>query len=243
MSTRFTTLAELADLDGELITLERSRGSLPARVELGALAEQFAEIERARQLLEPERAPLASAVAAIEEEVASLSNRKAQVETRLAQATGGGKELEAMHTEARHLDEKMRGLEDQELELMERLEPLEERLGSLRAEGAPLLARRDELAIELKIQEAELDLVLVERRAARTELASRCDEALLARYEKIASKANGIGAARLEHGTCSGCHLALAAAELDHLRHLDVDDVSVCDQCDRILLRSDQLSE
>ena len=77
MSAPFDELIALADLDVDLIALERSRGALPARTELAALAERFAEIERARSLLEPERAPLAASLSSLEEEVARLAERRA----------------------------------------------------------------------------------------------------------------------------------------------------------------------
>jgi len=241
VTTPFDDLLELAGLDSERIALEHSRGVLPARVSLDALRDRFAEIERARQLLEPERAPLASSLAALEVEVGHLAERRAQVEGRLAAATGGGRELAAMHTEARHLVEKMGELEDQELELMEALEPLETRLGALRAEAAPMVAERDTLLAQLADQEAALVATLEAQRAARAEVAGRLEAGLLARYERIAAR-EGTGAARLEHGTCGGCHLSLSSSEVDRLRHLPADELSSCDQCERFLVRPDQLS-
>ena len=241
MALGYEKLIELADLDTDVLTMERSRGALPARVALDALREEFAGLERARQLLEPERAPLSEALSALEQEVAQLSERKSHIEARLSSATGGGKELEAMHTEARHLSERMSALEEQELELMEQLEPLEERLAALRAEGAPMVHRRDELLAQLAQEEEVLDVALSERRAQREQLVGEIDPSLLARYEKIAQR-EGTGAARLEHGTCAGCHLSLPAAELDRLRHLDIAELSTCEQCERLLFRPDQLA-
>jgi predicted nucleic acid-binding Zn-ribbon protein len=242
VSGPFDDLMAMADLDVGLVALERSRGALPARSALSALAERFAELERARVLLEPERAPLAASLLALEEEVGHLAERKSQVEARLASATGGGRELEAMHNEAQHLTERLSRLEDQELELLEALEPLEVRLDALREEATPMLAERDRLVAELAKEQVALDAILAERRAARDEVAARMVPMLLERYEKIAQHAGGAGAARLEHQTCSGCHLSLSSAEIDRLRHLPVEEISVCDQCDRILVRPDQLS-
>jgi len=235
-------LNAVADLDVELVALERSKGSLPARRALGELSERFAELERARTLLEPERAPLAASLEALEAQVAQLAGRKAQVEVRLGSATGGGRELAQMHEEARHLTERLEGLEDQELELMEALEPLEQRLEALRVEAAPMLGERDRLLAELRGEEVELEEALEQRRTARREAAAGVEPSLLDRYEKIAARGGGPGAARLEHQTCTGCHLALSAAENDRLRHLPPEEISTCEQCDRILIRADQLS-
>ena len=243
MSERFQSLWAFAEIDYGLITLERSRGALPARVALGVVAETFAGLERARALLEPEHAPLAAQLSTLEAEVGQLNERRAQVEARLSQATGGGKELEAMHTEARHLAERTATLEEAELELMEALEPLEQRLNALRAEGRPLLEDRTRLEAQLREEEAALDATLAERRALRSSLEAAVDADLLALYEKGVKRSGESGAARFEHGTCSGCHLSLPAAEVDRLRHLDPEEISICEQCERILLRSVQLED
>lgn len=242
MSQRFDALWALASLDLELVTLERSRSSLPARTALASLGERFSELERARVLLEPERAPLAAQLEALEAEVAQLSERKSQIDTRLGAATGGGKELEAMHAEATHLSARMGELEEAELELMEALEPLDVRLEAIRAEGRPLLIERTRLEGELSEQDAALDVQLAECVAARAVLEAQVDEDLLVSYNRAVKRNNGeAGASRFEHGTCSGCHLSLPAAERDRLAHLDPAEVSLCEQCDRILLRPAQL--
>ena len=241
MSERFVSVWALAEVDYELITLERSRGALPARVGLAQLTETFAGLERARALLEPEHAPLAAQLSSLEAEVAQLNDRRLHVEARLSQATGAGKELEAMHTEARHLAERTAALEEAELELMEALEPLEQRLNGLRAEGRPLLEERARLEAQLLEQEAALEATVAERRAARSSREVAVDADLLELYERGVRRSGESGASRLEHGTCSGCHLSLPAATADRLRHLDPEEISICEQCERILLRPVQL--
>ncbi len=243
MSDRFDALWELARVDLEVVALERSRGILPSRVALAELADAFAGLERARALLEPERAPLQAQLDALETEVGQLAERRAQVEARLAAATGGGKELEAMHVEATHLAERTNALEEAELEVMEALEPLNVRLEALRAEGRPMLLERGRLEEALVAEEANLSARLDQLRTDRVALESAVDPDLLEHYNRGVKRNNGeAGASLLEHGTCSGCHLALPAAERDRLAHLDPAEVSLCEQCDRVLLRPSQLS-
>ena len=243
MSERFDALWALARADMELAALERSRAILPSRVALAEIAETFQGLERVRALLEPERAPLQGQLDALEAEVAHLADRRAQIEARLAAATGGGKELEAMHAEVTHLAERTETLEEAELELMEALEPLNERLEALRTEGRPLLEERVRLEGSFVREETDLDTQLSERRVARAVLESAVEPDLLALYQRGVTRNNGdAGASLLEHGTCSGCHLSLPAAERDRLGHLDPAEVSICEQCDRILLRPAQLS-
>ncbi len=59
---------------------------------------------------------------------------------------------------------------------------------------------------------------------------------LLATYERLRTRLGGIGVARLVGNHCDGCHLALSAVELDHVRHLPEGEVYTCEQCSRILV-------
>ena len=60
---------------------------------------------------------------------------------------------------------------------------------------------------------------------------------LLADYERIRGTRAGIGIARLEHGTCQGCHIKLSAVELDRIKGLPDDARITCEECGRILVR------
>ena len=62
---------------------------------------------------------------------------------------------------------------------------------------------------------------------------------LLAEYERLRARLGGIGAARLEHGTCMGCRMKLPATELDRIKHQSPDELVHCDQCGRILVHGD----
>ncbi|MHB8671421.1 MAG: zinc ribbon domain-containing protein, partial [Acidimicrobiales bacterium] len=84
----------------------------------------------------------------------------------------------------------------------------------------------------------ELELELEAQVAARAAAAHGIPAALIERYEALRARLDGVGAARLVHGTCSGCHLALPATELDRLRRQPPDAVVFCEQCGRILVRA-----
>jgi predicted nucleic acid-binding Zn-ribbon protein len=68
-------------------------------------------------------------------------------------------------------------------------------------------------------------------------LAAKLPDDLTQRYEKLRDRLGGVGAARLEHGACGGCHLALPAVELDHIRRAPPEAIIICEQCGRILVR------
>ena len=70
--------------------------------------------------------------------------------------------------------------------------------------------------LEAAITEAEaaIGAQLTEEQAARETDAASVPEALRSTYEGLRRRLGGIGAARLEHGSCTGCHLAIPAQEL-----------------------------
>ena len=81
--------------------------------------------------------------------------------------------------------------------------------------------------------DAELDRVLAER----AEMVGGLDPAVIERYEQLRHDLGGIAVARLVTGHCGGCHLALSAVELDHIRHEPPDALVLCGECGRILVR------
>ena len=80
------------------------------------------------------------------------------------------------------------------------------------------------------------------RRAAtqRAELAATLPDDLVALYEKLRASSGGVGAAALHRGRCEGCHLQLNTTDLNHLRDAPDDDVVRCEECRRILIRTDE---
>jgi hypothetical protein len=83
-----------------------------------------------------------------------------------------------------------------------------------------------------------LDAELATLRMSRGLAADRLPEDLASRYEVIRARSGGVGAARLVGNRCSGCHMELAAMEVERLRRLPPDELVTCEQCGRILVRT-----
>jgi hypothetical protein len=62
----------------------------------------------------------------------------------------------------------------------------------------------------------------------------------LSLYEKIRSTSGGVGAAALRKRRCDGCHLELDPAALNEIRSAPPDAVVRCEECRRILVRTDE---
>ncbi len=205
-----------------------------------ALAELLA---RHRKLAE-QSAPLEAQVAvfderqgALEREITESEGRIATIEGRLrAGSAGSYRDEGAMSEEITSLRKRKSHLEDLELEVMEEREPIDLELASLKREDAAVgeQARRQHAA--LNAAEAELARLIAEAEEARAPLAARVAPPLLADYERLRAHLNGVGVARVEHGVCSGCNLALSAGELDRVTHAASGSLSHCEQCGRILV-------
>jgi predicted nucleic acid-binding Zn-ribbon protein len=142
-----------------------------------------------------------------------------------------------MNEEVKHLARHINELEDREIEIMEALEPLDSDLSAGDVTRATLDSTADRLRTAIGTNELALDAELAQETRARAAAASGVRDDLLARYEQLRAKLGGTGAARLVGGSCSGCHLALSAMELDRIRKAPPDLVVTCDQCGRILVR------
>jgi predicted nucleic acid-binding Zn-ribbon protein len=242
VSEGFVALRALAETDEERSRLDQARHSLPAKVEGDELMAQAQGLMAAKAMLDDECAPLAEILGALETEIEGLRSRREQIIARLSASVGAGKELEAMDAEVTHLSETIDDRETTELELLEQIAPLEDRLGRIEAELHTLRVRHQVLEGEFKTQSAELEAARALVLARRSELAAVIEPTLLLRYERIAARTGASGACLVNAGHCGGCHIELASGEIDALRHLPLDELGTCEQCGRLLLRTQQVN-
>ena len=146
------------------------------------------------------------------------------------------RELTALRGELGTLRARKSSLEDRLLEVMEETEELESAVGALRERHAELsgeierlAAARDEAATDI---DAELDRMGAERAAAAADV--RPD--VLAYYDGLRARKDGVAVARLEGRTCQGCRLQLTAIELEEVRDRATRGLARCEQCGRILV-------
>lgn len=150
------------------------------------------------------------------------------------------KELQGLQHEIATLAERQSALEDIVLDVMERLESvqgrrteLEEQLEKARAESVAVTARRDTTVGEIDADAGQL----TEQRSTQV---SAVDQALVDLYEKIRAQQGGVGAALLRERRCGGCRLELNNIELGRIRDADPDEVWRCEECRRILIRTNE---
>ena len=234
-------LLELADLDAELGRLEHRRRSLPEHAELSRLEERDRELRDEIAALQAREGDLRREQAKADADVEQVRSRIGRDRARLdAGQVSSPRELENLQSEVESLLRRQSDLEDVELDVMERLEAAQSRLKDATAErseittGAAAVTARRDLAVG---EFAELSEKASERRAA---VIAEEPADLIDLYERLRVQHGGVGAAALRRGQCQGCHLSLNTVDLNAIRAADPDDVLRCEECRRILVRTDE---
>jgi predicted nucleic acid-binding Zn-ribbon protein len=173
-------------------------------------------------------------------EVEQVKTRRERDRTRMdsGQITNP-KDLERMQHELVSLERRISTLEDAELEVMEKLEEAQQLLDGLGIRAEDIDARLAELVAARDEKRVEIDRSLEEVSAARAPATEGIPEDLMALYERLREQ-KGIGAALLRSRQCGGCNMTLDASELSRIRSAPADEVIRCEECQRILVRTDE---
>ncbi|MBF5031121.1 MULTISPECIES: C4-type zinc ribbon domain-containing protein [unclassified Micromonospora] len=232
-------LLDLQAIDTALAQLAHRRRTLPERAELEALARELSALEDERVRAQVAVDDLDRDIARIEKDVDQVRARKSKDEARLASGSGPARELEAIQHELVSLNRRQSDLEDAELELMEQretaqgvLDGIESRLAEARERRAATEQRRDDTLAEIAKEEEF-------KRTSRQPLAGDLPADLIGLYDRIRED-TGMGAALLTGGRCGGCRLEMSGADLARIRKADPDDVVRCEECRRIMVRTNE---
>ena len=234
-------LLELADIDAELTRLEHRRRGLPELAELSRLEQRDRELRDELAVLAAQEGDLRREQAKAEADVEQVRTRIDRDRVRLdAGQVSSPRELENLQSEIESLHRRQSDLEEVVLDVMERQETTESRLQAARAEreqvgadAAVAITRRDASLAEIGEQAGK---------AADRRGAVLADEPadLIDLYERLRVQHGGVGAAALRRGRCEGCHLSLNTVDLNAIRAADADEVLRCEECRRILVRTDE---
>ncbi len=234
-------LLELAELDAELGRLEHRRRGLPEHAALSDLEQRDRALRDEVAALQAREGDLKREQAKAEADVEQVRSRIGRDRTRLdAGQVNSPRELENLQSEIESLLRRQSDLEDVELDVMERLDGAQSRLtaaaaerSEIAADAGAVTARRDVALAEL----AELSGKATDRRA---EVVAEEPADLVDLYERLRVQHGGVGAAALRRGQCQGCHLSLNTVDLNAIRAAAPDDVLRCEECRRILVRTDE---
>jgi predicted nucleic acid-binding Zn-ribbon protein len=234
----FETLLEIQERDTAADRLRRRRATLPERSELAALDEQRAALDTRLVAARARRGLVADHQAKLEDEVASLDRRIGDLDRRLYSGEiSASRDLQAMAAEIESLKALRSLVENDALAAIEEAEPLAQEVAGLEAERADLDGRAELLRRGIAEAEAAIDADVAAEEHAKAQMTGAVPADLLSTYERLRAKFGGVGAARLVGNSCSGCHLTLPMSELARIKKQPPDELVLCDQCGRILVR------
>lgn len=233
-------LLDLQAIDTALQQLAHRRDKLP---QVGALL----GLEREIAAMNDERVKAQVGVDDIDRDIARLERDTEQVRirsekdrARLEAGSGPARELEALQHEMTSLQRRQSDLEDAELELMEQRDEAQAKVDDMIARIADARARQATLEAE---RDRDLDEISKDEQwksSARKPLAADLPADLVALYDKVRESSGGLGAALLRSGRCGGCRLELSGGERGRVRAADADEVVRCEECRRIMVRTEE---
>ncbi len=234
----FEALLAVQGHDTVIDQLAHRRATLPERTALRDAEAAIAALDAERAEVEGQLDEIAAREADAERQIAASEERIATIDRRMYSGeVTASRDLQAMAHEIDTLKARVSSLEDVALAALDEREPFDARLAALDARRAELVASAVALQAAIAAAEVALDADLDGERRSRQAAAEGVAPDLLRTYESLRARLGGVGAARLEGGRCTGCHLSLPATELDRIRHEPPEALVFCDQCDRILVR------
>ncbi|MFV0634918.1 zinc ribbon domain-containing protein [Demequina sp.] len=232
-------LLDVQDADLRIQQAEHKRATLPVLAQLKALADEDASLEGEDVARATEVSDLQREVTKAEDDVQSVRARKERDEQRLATGGTNAKDLQALQAELQILTRRLGDLEDVELEVMERLEVAQAALAEVGARREEIAKRTRELEHARDVEGRAIDEEIEAARDDRKVAVTGLDAGLVALYERLRDQHGGVGAAALEGTTCLGCHMKLNPADLRAIEAAPFDQVLRCEECGRILVRTD----
>lgn len=218
--------------------LRHRRATLVERRELTTVEERQEAVQSRLAAARARHAVVAERQDRLEAEAAALDRRIGEIDRRLYSGTvSASRELQAMSAEIDSLKALRSLVESDALAAMEEADPLAEQVSELEAEGAALDGDAERLRVALAEAEAAIDAEVAVQEQAKEGMAGSVPAELLDTYEQLRAKLGGVGAARLVGSSCSGCHLTLPMSELARIKKKPPDELVLCDQCGRILVR------
>ena len=234
-------LLDLQDLDTVLGQLAHRRRKVPQIAELEVISARSAE-------LRDHEVAVRTAVSDLEREMGKAEADVAQVRERITRdqalldvgSVASARQLEDLQREIENLARRVSALEDAELEVMEKLEDAQTRATAAAADVAELAEAQVTAERARDAAFADVDAEVARVQGERDRVLAEIPDDLLALYDRIRESSGGVGAAPLHWARCQGCQLTLTPADLGRIRSEPADEVVRCEECRRILVRTDE---
>jgi predicted nucleic acid-binding Zn-ribbon protein len=214
---------KIRQIENEVRTLPLQRKNLE-----GQLAASAAAVEALKQRsrhVEVDRKKLELDVGTRQESVSRLKMQQYQ--------TRKNDEFQALGHEIERYENEIRKIEDDELELMDQADKLKLQLAAEEKKAATAKDSISRQLIDLDEKSKTLESRLQGLSKERGELATRIDEDLLNRFDRLFKSKGDAAVVALEHEVCTGCHMKVTTATA--MRVKAGKEIVSCEQCGRIL--------
>jgi uncharacterized protein len=230
------SLAELAELDGELTRLAHRESHLAERQRYEQAQADHRSANDRLAALRLALDDVEAQVGRLEAEIDAVRQREDRDRSLLDSGPPNAKQVAELQHELDTLQRRQSSLEETLLEVMEHREELQ-------GEQARELSAIDGLQTELATAQQARDGVVADieqtrqrRMERRAELITGLAPDLVAIYERQRNTA-GVGAGPLQGRRCGACRMELDRGELARISAAAEDDVLRCPECGAILLR------
>lgn len=229
-------LLTLQEHDTAIDLLKRRLGALPERAEAHALNERRRATEASVVELGGQLDALSAQESEVEASLETIEKRIASLDQNLRSPGSASRDAQAIIHEIDQLKEQADALEEQGLELLEQRDGVLAQQTSMRQSLDDIAAAVPGVLAAVQAAEGAGGTELAALEAQRSETAAAVAPTLLATYDRMRGKFDGVAVARVVNGTCSGCHLSLSAADLAHMGKLGPGEHATCEQCGRMLV-------
>ena len=230
-------LLDLQRVDTSIRQLQHRRANLPEQKALDENAETLAKVSTEYASAKEKLQRLNLQQKRHETEIATVETRR---KTEEARKYGGQirneQQLEALNHELGSLRGRKSELEDALLEIMEQIEELDSLVATLKERHVELTASVEELTSARDHAASDIDAELVTEGENRAMVVKDLPAEVVAFYEDLRTKKDGVGVAELRGRSCAGCRLELTAIELEDVKAASQRGLARCEQCGRILV-------
>lgn len=223
-------LIELQECDSTLVTLLARKKILPGKME--KLDKDFLVFKENIEQNKKKHEELKQKHAGKEKEVKNINENIARAKQRLLEVKNN-KEYQAILKEIELAETSCSDIETQIISLLDEMDNLS------------LLVKKDENTLNQEKQKYEeerkkletaissLDTDFADWEQKRNDLKEKIDGGLLAKYEKIKNRSNGIGVVSVWKAVCNGCHMNIPPQLYNELQKSS--ELLICPNCNRII--------
>jgi predicted nucleic acid-binding Zn-ribbon protein len=214
---------KIRQIGAEMKSLPLQRAQLDSQITATAAA--LEALKQKAKHVEVERKKMELDVGTRTESINRLKTQ--QYETRK------NEEFRAIGNEIERYGKEIEQIEDQELELMDQVDKLKVEIAAEEKKSASANESFARQKADLESKDKALEVRLAELNKERQEIASKVDEDLLSRFERLIASKGDAAIVALEHEVCTGCHMKITTQTVHRVK--SGKEIVSCEQCGRIL--------